>query len=76
MVGSLMQGNSKQAIVQADKTVYQIKVGNYMGQNFGVVTNVTESEVTLKELVEDANGDWSERTSKLMLQERPQETKR
>lgn len=76
MVGSLMQGNSKQAIVQADKTVYQIKVGNYMGQNFGVVTNVAESEVTLKELVEDANGDWSERTSKLMLQERPQETKR
>ena len=76
MVGSLMQGNSKQAIVQADKTVYKIKVGNYMGQNFGVVTNVTESEVTLKELVEDANGDWSERTSKLMLQERPQETKR
>ena len=43
---------------------------NYLGQDFGVVTNVAESEVTLKELVEDLNGDWVERTSKLLLQER------
>jgi type IV pilus assembly protein PilP len=76
MVGSMIQGNIKQAIVQADKSTYQVKVGNYMGQNFGVITSVTETEVTLKELVEDSNGDWSERTSKMLLQERPQETKR
>jgi type IV pilus assembly protein PilP len=34
------------------------------------VTNVADSEVTLKELVGDLNGDWVERTSKLLLQER------
>lgn len=76
MVGSLIKGGTKQAIIQADKGIYQVKAGNYVGQNFGVVTGVTETEVMLKELVEDANGDWSERTSKLLLQERPQETKR
>jgi type IV pilus assembly protein PilP len=41
-----------------------------MGQNFGVVTSITEHEVVLRELVEDAYGDWVERTSTLTLQER------
>jgi len=76
MVGSLLQGKVKQAVVQADKAIYQVKAGNYMGQNFGVITSVTETEITLKELVEDSNGDWSERTSKMLLQEKPQEAKR
>lgn len=76
MVGSLLQGKLKQAVVQADKAIYQVKAGNYMGQNFGVITGVTETEITLKELVEDSNGDWSERTSKMLLQEKPQEAKR
>jgi type IV pilus assembly protein PilP len=74
MVGVLMQPGKEHALVKADNSLYQVKVGNYMGQNFGVVTNIAASEVTLKELVEDVNGDWVERTSKLLLQER--ETKR
>lgn len=70
MVGVLMQSNSVNALVRVDKSLYQVKVGNYMGQNFGVVTSISETEMTLKELVEDVNGDWVERTSKLLLQER------
>lgn len=70
MVGVLIQGPVSHALVQADKSLYQVKVGNYMGQNFGVVTRITESEVTLRELVEDVNGDWVERISPLHLQER------
>ncbi|NMG35590.1 pilus assembly protein PilP [Azoarcus sp. TTM-91] len=69
MVGVLTQGRSTQALVQADRNLYQVKVGNYMGQNFGVVTAISESEVTLRELVQDVNGDWVERTSSLLLQE-------
>ena len=42
--------------------------GNYLGQNFGVVTDVNDSEVRLKELVQDAAGDWVERESTLFLQ--------
>ena len=49
--------------------VYQARVGNYAGQNFGRIVRVTESEVTLKELVQDAAGDWVERDSALRLQE-------
>ena len=69
MVGTLSQKNVTYALIQADKSLYQVRVGNYMGQNFGVITTVTDSEITLKELVEDATGDWTDRVSTLQLQE-------
>ena len=56
------------AIIRVDSVLYQVKPGNYLGQNFGRVTNIDESEVVLKELVQDAVGDWVERVSSLMLQ--------
>jgi type IV pilus assembly protein PilP len=40
-----------------------------MGQNFGVITKISESEITLRELIQDAGGDWAERESSLLLQE-------
>ena len=70
MVGVLRQGRTVAALVMADRNLYQVKVGNYMGQNFGVVTEITDAEVKLRELVEDGNGDWVDRTSSLLLQER------
>lgn len=69
MVGMMTMDGKPVALVQADKTLYQVRVGNYMGQNFGVVTKITENEITLKELIEDANGDWNERVSTMELQE-------
>jgi len=56
------------AIVHVDGSLYQVRAGNYLGQNFGVITKITESEVVLKELVQDAAGDWIERVSSLILQ--------
>jgi type IV pilus assembly protein PilP len=48
-----------------------VRVGNYIGQNFGLVSRITETEVTLKEIVQDAAGEWVERPAKLELQESP-----
>jgi len=70
MVGTLVQGNRVHALVQADKTLHQVKVGSYVGQNFGVITGISDTEVTLRELIQDASGDWVERTSTLQLQEK------
>lgn len=70
MVGVLTQGKASHALIQADQSLYQIRVGNYIGQDYGVVTAITDSAVSLRELVEDVNGDWVERTSSLQLQER------
>lgn len=73
MVGTLQKKSAMHAIIQADKNVHQVRTGNYLGQNFGVVTRVTDSAVALKELIQDPNGDWTERESTLQLQEKQQE---
>lgn len=69
MVGVMKEKNRIQAVVQADNTVYTVKVGNYMGQSFGRVTRITDTEVQLVELVQDPLGEWVERTTALQLQE-------
>ncbi len=69
-VGVMTRAKLSYAIIQVDSALYQVKIGNYLGQNFGVVIDVSESEVTLRELVQDSAGDWVERTSSLLLQEK------
>ena len=69
MVGTLQQGSDMYALVRADKTLYRVKKGNYMGQNFGLITEVTDAEIKLKEIVQDSAGDWAERQSVLPLLE-------
>lgn len=70
MVGTLQKGRTTFALIRTtDKDVYQVKIGNYLGQNFGVITGITDNEVRLKELVQDGSGDWTERSSTLQLAE-------
>jgi type IV pilus assembly protein PilP len=69
MVGTLQQGQDMYAIVRGDKTLYRVKKGNYMGQNFGLITDITDGEIKLKEIVQDSAGDWAERQSVLPLLE-------
>jgi type IV pilus assembly protein PilP len=73
MVGTLEQGRGIFALVRTpDNTLYRVKQGNYIGQNFGFITQITDSSVTLKEIVQDGTGDWSERVSTLQLLEEDQ----
>jgi type IV pilus assembly protein PilP len=67
-VGVITKNRASYAIVQVDASLYQVRPGNHMGQNFGVITKISESEVSLKELVQDSAGDWVERESTLILQ--------
>jgi type IV pilus assembly protein PilP len=69
MVGTLAQKKQTYAVVKADAGLYRVRPGNYLGQNFGVITKITDSDITLLELIQDSGGDWTERTSTLMLQE-------
>jgi type IV pilus assembly protein PilP len=70
MVGSLMKQGQPVALVKVDNLLYQVKPGNYLGQNYGRITKVGEAEVVLRELVQDAAGEWVERTATLQLQEK------
>ena len=69
MVGTLQKAGVTYALLQMDKAVYQVHSGQHLGQNFGLITGVSEAAVTIKEIVQDAAGDWVERMSKLELQD-------
>lgn len=70
MVGSLIKEGQPVALVRVDNLLYQVRLGNYLGQNYGKIVKVSETEVALREIVQDAAGEWIERTAKLQLQER------
>ena len=70
MVGSLAKSGQPVALIKVDNLLYQVKPGNYLGQNYGRITKVAESEVVLRELVQDAAGEWIERIATLQLQEK------
>lgn len=71
MVGTLEQRRVNYALIKTpDKNLYRVKIGNYVGQNFGVITAISDSVVTLKEVIQDpSSGSWTERTSSLQLLE-------
>ena len=70
LVGSIIKSGQPVALVKVDRLLYQVKLGNYLGQNYGKVTKITETEVTLREIVQDAVGEWIERVATLQLQEK------
>lgn len=69
MVGSLIKIGQPVALVRVDNLLYQIRAGNYLGQNYGRIIKVSETGLTLREIVQDAAGEWIERTATLQLQE-------
>lgn len=68
MIGFLNVNHQPMAVIQVEQHVKQVKVGDYIGQDFGIIVQITEREVSLRELVQDSSGDWTERTSTLQLQ--------
>lgn len=70
LVGSIIRAGQPVALVKVDSLLYQVKLGNYLGQNYGKVTKISETEVTLREIVQDAVGEWIERVATLQLQEK------
>lgn len=69
MVGSVNRKGTLYALIKVDNLLYQVKPGDYLGQNYGKVTSITETEIALREIVQDAAGEWIERQSNLQLQE-------
>ena len=70
MVGSVNKQGQPFALLRVDNLLYQVKTGDYLGQNYGRILRIGETQVTLREIVQDAAGEWTERTAALQLQER------
>jgi type IV pilus assembly protein PilP len=75
MVGTLEKGKAVYALVKTpEKDIYQVRQGNHLGQNYGVIVGITDTDIKLKELMQDGSGDWSERSSTLNLLQADQKT--
>ena len=59
MVGSLNKAGQLVALVRVDNLLYQVRPGNYLGQSYGKITKVSETEIVLREIVQDAAGQGS-----------------
>jgi type IV pilus assembly protein PilP len=70
MVGSVAKQAQPVALLRVDNLLYQVKPGDHIGQNYGRITKITETQIVLRELVQDAAGEWIERASTLQLQEK------
>jgi len=68
MVGTLSQNQDMFALVRAGANLFRVKKGNYIGQNFGVITGIDEGQINVKEVVQDSGGDWVERSTSLQMQ--------
>ena len=70
MVGSVVRAGRPYALLRVDNLLYQVKAGDYLGQNYGKITKISETDISLREIVQDAAGEWIERSSALQLQEK------
>lgn len=68
MVGSIGVGTHIVALIQdPGKKIHRVHVNQYMGQNYGRVTDIHEDRVDLVELVPNGNGGWMERKASIAL---------
>lgn len=73
MVGTLAQKDGVWAIIKApDGLVYRVTRNNYIGQNHGHITKISDEKVELVEIVPDGLGGWQERQASLGLAEKSQ----
>ncbi len=70
MVGTLQQKKDIFALIRTpDNNLFRVKAGNYVGQNFGRISTISESNIKLKEIVQDSSGSWEEKEQMLQLQD-------
>lgn len=76
MIGVFQKGGGNVALLQVENVVYRVRPGQRLGQNYGVVTSVTDKAVNIREVVQDASGEWTQRPATLELQVVSKENKK
>lgn len=71
MVGTIKKDGKMFAMIKdSDKAVHYVTVGNYLGNNFGKIISITESEIILEERIRDVDA-WVKKETKIFLYEAP-----
>jgi type IV pilus assembly protein PilP len=70
MVGTMERGQETWALIlDKDDAIHRVQPGNYMGQNHGKITRITELAVELTEIIPDGLGGWMERQASIAISE-------
>ncbi len=70
MVGTLQQNETTWGLVKTrEGIIYRVKAGNYMGQNHGQITQITEDKIDLTEIIPNHSGGYQERQASVALSE-------
>lgn len=68
MVGTIFRKEDTRAIIKTPKGAVQtVTIGNYIGQNYGKIVDITEQEIKIKEQVLNSAGVWVERDATLKV---------
>jgi type IV pilus assembly protein PilP len=68
MMGTLENDDQFWAIVRDPSTIiHRVQIGNYLGQNYGKITGISEDRIVLLEIIPDGRGGWDERTAEIAL---------
>lgn len=67
-VGKLEQTGKSIAMVNVDKHIHRVVVGQYVGQNFGRIIKINDGSLTVRELIQDATGEWKQQIVNLEMQ--------
>ncbi len=68
MVGTLADRRASFGLVQTnDGLVWRVSVGNHMGQNYGRIVSISDSEIQLVEIISDGLGGYLERPAAIAL---------
>jgi type IV pilus assembly protein PilP len=68
MVGTLASRNASFGLVQTtDGLVHRVRVGEHMGQNYGRIVAISDSEIQLVEIISDGLGGYLERPATIGL---------
>lgn len=68
MSGTLGLAKSMEGLVRdPDGVVHRVRVGNYLGQNYGRIIAIAEEKIDLVELIPNGSGGWMERAATMAL---------
>jgi type IV pilus assembly protein PilP len=68
MVGTITMQQRAFALIRApDAVVHRVSVGDHLGQNFGKITGISETEVVLMEIIPDGLGGYIQRPASVAL---------
>lgn len=71
MVGTIGTGANAEALIKDPMgVIHPVHRGEYMGQNYGRITAISDDRVDLTELVSNGNGGWMERPASIALGDR------